>query len=81
MRKSGTGAATILLFFLAVNLLFSSTLFAQAQFYQGKSIRFIIGSQAGSLYDGWARLFANHMGKHIPGNPAIVVQNVPAPAR
>src|SRR6266511_3997150 len=44
-------------------------------FYQGKSIRLIIGSQAGSL-DGWARLFANHMGKHIAGNPAIVGQNV-----
>ena len=52
------------------------TLHAQAPFYQGKSIRLIIGSQAGSLYDGWARLFANHMGKHIAGNPAIVGQNM-----
>ena len=34
---------------------------AQAPFYQGKSIRLIIGSQSGSLYDGWARLTANHM--------------------
>jgi tripartite-type tricarboxylate transporter receptor subunit TctC len=50
---------------------------AQAPFYQGKSIRLIIGSQAGSLYDLWARLIANHMGKYITGNPAIVGQNMP----
>src|SRR5919106_2262581 len=66
-----------LCFFVASSLAFSTTLQAQATFYQGKSIRLIIGSQAGSLYDGWARLFANHLGKHIAGNPAIVGQNVP----
>ena len=79
MRKSGTGLATILLllFFLPAISLFSPTLHAQAPFYQGKSIRLIIGSQAGSLYDLWARLIANHMGKHIAGNPAIVGQNMP----
>jgi tripartite-type tricarboxylate transporter receptor subunit TctC len=79
MRKFGTGVANIplLLFFLAANLVFGSTLHAQTRFYQGKSIKFIIGSQAGSLYDGWARLTANHIGKHIAGNPAIVVQNIP----
>ena len=72
MRKFGTRVAIIpllLFFFLAANLLFSPTLHAQAPFYQGKSIRFIIGSQAGSLYDLWARLIANHMGKYIAGNP------------
>ena len=74
MRKFGTRVAIIpllLLFFLAASLIFSPALHAQATFYQGKSIRLIIGSQAGSLYDGWARLFASHMGKHIAGNPAI----------
>jgi tripartite-type tricarboxylate transporter receptor subunit TctC len=78
MRKFGTHVAIILslLFFLAANLFFSPTLDAQAPFYQGKSVRLIIGSQAGSLYDGWARLFANHIGKHIDGNPAIVGQNM-----
>src|SRR5499425_1816837 len=78
MRKSGIGVAIVLvLFFLAASLIFSSTLHAQSPFYQGKSIRFIIGSQAGSLYDLWARLFADHMGKYIAGNPAIVGQNIP----
>jgi tripartite-type tricarboxylate transporter receptor subunit TctC len=80
MRKSGTGVATIFisvfLSFFVASLVFSSALHAQSPFYQGKSIRLIIGSQAGSLYDGWARLFASHMGRHIPGNPAIVGQNM-----
>ena len=78
MRKSGTGVVIVrsLLFFLAATSVFSPTLHAQAPFYQGKSIRLIIGSQAGSLYDGWARLIANHMEKYIAGNPAIVGQNM-----
>ena len=78
MRKSGIGVAIVLVlfFFLGASLIFSSTLHARSPFYQGKSIRFIIGSQAGSLYDGWARLFADHMGKHIAGNPGIVGQNM-----
>jgi tripartite-type tricarboxylate transporter receptor subunit TctC len=81
MRKSGTRVAIIplfLFFFLAANLVFSSTLHAQAPFYQGKSITLIIGNQAGGLYDLWARLIANHIGKQIPGNPNVIVQNMPA---
>ena len=79
MRKFGTRVAIILLLlsFLTANLVFSPTLHAQVPFYQGKSIRIIDGGQAGGLYDLWARLFANHMGKHIPGNPAIIGQNMP----
>jgi tripartite-type tricarboxylate transporter receptor subunit TctC len=50
---------------------------AQAPFYQGKSIRIIVGSTTGGGYDLWARLLARYYGKHIPGNPEIVVQNMP----
>ena len=81
MRKVGTRVAIIpllLFFFLAANLLFSPTLHAQAPFYQGKSITLIVGNQAGGLYDLWARLIANHIGKQIPGNPNVIVQNMPA---
>src|SRR5262247_1027904 len=46
-------------------------------FYQGKTIRIIVGSDSGGLYDLWARLFAKHMPKHIPGSPNIIVQNMP----
>src|SRR4029450_4481355 len=79
MKKFAKDVATILflLFFFAANLVFSFTLYAQAPFYQGKSIRLIAGTQAGSLADLWPRLIADHMGKHIAGNPGIVVQNMP----
>jgi tripartite-type tricarboxylate transporter receptor subunit TctC len=46
-------------------------------FYQGKTVRIIVGSDTGGLYDLWARLFAKHMPKHIPGNPNMIVQNMP----
>ena len=48
-----------------------------ASFYQTKTIRIIVGSDSGGLYDLWARLFAKHMPKHIPGNPNMIVQNMP----
>jgi tripartite-type tricarboxylate transporter receptor subunit TctC len=51
---------------------------AQADpFYKGKTIRIMVGSTAGGFYDRWARLFARHMGKYIPGQPEIIAQNMP----
>jgi len=50
---------------------------AQTPFYQGKTITIVVGYLAGDGYDIWARLLAAHMGKHIPGNPNFVVQNMP----
>jgi tripartite-type tricarboxylate transporter receptor subunit TctC len=61
----------------AVLLALSSSVHAQDNFFQGKSIRVIRGGQPGDLYDLWARLIANHLGKYIPANPSIVVQNMP----
>ena len=51
--------------------------FAQANFYQGKTITLVVSSTTGGGYDLWARLTARHISKHIPGNPSIVVQNMP----
>ncbi len=48
-----------------------------AQFYQGKTVRMIVGVAAGSGYDINARALARHMSEHIPGKPVIVVQNQP----
>ena len=48
-----------------------------APFYQGKTIRIIVGFTTGGLYDQYARVFARHMPKYIPGNPNIIVQNMP----
>jgi tripartite-type tricarboxylate transporter receptor subunit TctC len=79
MGKSKIGAARALLFLLCLvwSLGSTSSLYAQSNFYQGKSIRVVRGGQVGDLYDLWARLIAGHLGKHIPGNPSIVVQNMP----
>ena len=49
----------------------------QTPFYQGKTIRIIVGTTPGNLYDFWARLIAEHLGKHISGNPTFIVQNMP----
>jgi tripartite-type tricarboxylate transporter receptor subunit TctC len=55
----------------------ASKAFAQADFYKGKTITVIAGTTAGALYDQWARVLAQHMGKHIPGRPEMIVQNMP----
>jgi tripartite-type tricarboxylate transporter receptor subunit TctC len=51
---------------------------AQAPYYAGKQIRMVIGSGAGGGYDVYARFLARHFSRHIPGNPTIVNQNMPA---
>jgi tripartite-type tricarboxylate transporter receptor subunit TctC len=50
---------------------------AVAAFYSGKTIRVIVGLEAGGGFDTTARLLARHMGKYIPGNPTMVVENMP----
>jgi tripartite-type tricarboxylate transporter receptor subunit TctC len=48
-----------------------------ADFYKGKTVFVIIGYSPGGGYDLYARLLAQHLGKHIPGNPTVVPQNMP----
>jgi tripartite-type tricarboxylate transporter receptor subunit TctC len=50
---------------------------AIADFYSGKSVQLVIGYAPGGGYDIYARALARHMARHIPGNPQIVVQNMP----
>ena len=50
---------------------------AVADFYKGKTIRFIIGANAGGGNDSYARLVARHLGQHIPGNPTVLPVNMP----
>ena len=80
LRHTGlTGRAklTASLFFLLLLIDGKVDLFAQALFYQGKTIRVVIGSSAGGGYDLWARHMARFIGKYIPGNPEVVAQNMP----
>jgi len=59
------------------SLLHLASASAQEGFYKGKTVRIIVGASAGGGYDTYSRTIARHMGKHIPGNPAIVVDNMP----
>ena len=47
-----------------------------ADFYRGKTVNFIVGVGVGGEYDLQMRLVARHIGKHIPGNPSVVPQNM-----
>jgi tripartite-type tricarboxylate transporter receptor subunit TctC len=49
---------------------------AVANFYRGKTVRIIVGFSAGGGYDQYSRLISRHISKYIPGNPAIVVDNM-----
>lgn len=49
---------------------------AADEFYQGRTIRVAVGFAAGGGYDTYARAITRHMGKHIPGNPSFVVENM-----
>lgn len=64
-------------FSLPLNPLNLERAFAQANFYSGKTLTVVVGSAPGGLYDLWGRLFARTMGKYIPGNPTMLVQNMP----
>jgi tripartite-type tricarboxylate transporter receptor subunit TctC len=72
MMRPAVRTAVLLIFFV----LPSGSARAQGEFYQGKTIRFIVGYQSGDSHDLWARAYARHMGKHIPGNPTFIVQNM-----
>jgi tripartite-type tricarboxylate transporter receptor subunit TctC len=72
--KQSTLTVFVVLFFLLPQ-------FSHAQpktpFYEKKTIQVVVGSAPGGLYDRWGRLLAQHMGRYIPGNPNLVVQNMP----
>jgi tripartite-type tricarboxylate transporter receptor subunit TctC len=50
---------------------------AVADFYKGKQINLVVGYNPGGSYDVYARIVGRHIGRHIPGRPNVVVQNMP----
>jgi tripartite-type tricarboxylate transporter receptor subunit TctC len=50
---------------------------APAEFYKGKTVEMLIGYATGGSNDTYSRMVAQHLGKHIPGNPTVVVRNMP----
>lgn len=77
--RTFTGGTFVVVAFLALAALVPSTAAADpvADFYRGKSISMIIATAPGGDYDLRARLVSRHIGRHIPGNPAIVPRNMP----
>jgi tripartite-type tricarboxylate transporter receptor subunit TctC len=76
-RRPYETRAFLFLFCLVWILGFTPNVYGQSNFYQARSIRVVRGGQPGDLYDLWTRLIAQHLGKHIPGNPDVTVQNMP----
>lgn len=60
----------------AIMTLISTAAPAAESFYEGKTIRFIVGLSAGGGYDIYTRAIARYFGKHIPGNPTVIVDNM-----
>ncbi|HET7679223.1 MAG TPA: tripartite tricarboxylate transporter substrate-binding protein [Xanthobacteraceae bacterium] len=80
--KSATGSSALktwraLLIVVGVLPALAQPAEAQEPFFKDKTIRVIVGSAPGGGYDAYARLVSDHMRRHIPGNPQIVVQNMP----
>ena len=67
----------VLSFVVLVLFLFGAGSAGAADFYQGKKIRLIVSSSPGGGNDTYSRLLARHIGRNIPGNPTVIVQNMP----
>ena len=67
----------VYIFALLLFLAAPSSGLTQAPYYQGKTITIVVGTVSGDLYDLYARAIALYMGRHLPGNPNIIVQNMP----
>jgi tripartite-type tricarboxylate transporter receptor subunit TctC len=76
MRKPVVASVLLLGAALAFQLS-PATAQSVADFYKDKQIKIVIGNAAGGDYDIGGRILARHLGSHIPGNPTVVVQNMP----
>lgn len=66
----------VLISFLLLSVSHSGAATPDQEFYKGKTIRIIVGFAAGGGFDAYARAVARHMGRHIPGNPVLIVENM-----
>ena len=77
MRLSLRAGFVAVLFIAILGLGVQASAQTPEQFYAGKTIDFVIGYPPGGSNDTFGRLLARHLGKHIPGKPAIVPKNQP----
>src|SRR5688572_7219958 len=69
--------ASFFLTMLLVPLFLVSSVYSQNTFFKGKTMRIIVGGPPGGGFDTYARMIARQMSKHIPGDPTIIVDNMP----
>jgi tripartite-type tricarboxylate transporter receptor subunit TctC len=69
-----------LLILISISISIPAIAASVEDFYKGKVIQFVVGGTAGGGYDTYTRLLARHFGQYVPGNPAVVVQNMPGAA-
>jgi tripartite-type tricarboxylate transporter receptor subunit TctC len=74
--STGVAARSAALALLAACIAATARAQSPAEFYKGKTVELYIGYTVGGGYDVYARLLARHMGKHIPGNPAVMPKNM-----
>jgi tripartite-type tricarboxylate transporter receptor subunit TctC len=72
--RNRVAAAALALAVLAASQARADTV---ADFYRGKQINLIVGYGPGGGYDVYARLVGRHLGRHVPGQPSVLVQNMP----
>ena len=70
----------IILLSLCFSLLAAIAVYAQTPFYQGKTITIVVATKAGDVYDLYPRMLSDFLTKHIPGQPNVIIQNVPGAA-
>jgi tripartite-type tricarboxylate transporter receptor subunit TctC len=75
-RVEGSKGWMLLFLFLLIAFYFNGFVPAQEPFYKEKTIRIVVGFSAGGGFDAYSRAIARHWGKHIPGNPTIIVENM-----
>ena len=71
--KRGAIAGSVLIVWAGFGTMPAS---AQGDYFAGKTVRMIIGLGAGGGYDLWARMIVRHIGRHLPGNPTVIAQNM-----
>jgi len=67
----------VIFLILLLSIPFSPIQGLAASFFEGKTLRIVVGYSPGGGYDTYARLIARHMRKYIPGKPSIIVENMP----
>jgi tripartite-type tricarboxylate transporter receptor subunit TctC len=67
------GALAVLL----LTMCWAARVHSQDFFYKGETIRIVVGASAGGGFDTYSRVVGRHLGKHVPGNPSVIVQNMP----